>query len=138
MSCDFTSTNLTSACCNNLLAFFRPRLIWLVCVAGHALQHHAVVSEALVVSALVGGHFIPVVLFVFAAVLAGEAGFHAAISKFSIAGPSRSVSCLRRSTNDTASFFNPSCIKPMCSLPEAQRSSRRVCRMMFFCSVPFG
>lgn len=76
MSCDFTNTNLTSACCNNFLAFFRPRLIRLVCVAGHALQNHAVVSEALFVSALVGGHFIPVALFVFAAVLAGETGIH--------------------------------------------------------------
>jgi len=44
--------------------------------ANHPFQHQAVMPETLFVSALVGGHFIPVVLFIFAAVLAGETGVH--------------------------------------------------------------
>jgi len=166
MSCNFTNTNLTDARCNFGLLngdhnhyphqqkgykqqyfsesihcsrrLFFPGFFGLMLAANHPFQHQAVMPETLFVSALVGGHFIPVVFFIFAAVLAGETGIHAAISTFSISGPSRSVSCLRRSTNDTASSFSPSCIMPMCSWPDAQRSSRRVCRMISFCSLPFG
>jgi len=55
---------------------FFPGFSGLMLAANHPFQHQAVMPETLFVSALVGGHFIPVVLFIFAAVLAGETGVH--------------------------------------------------------------
>jgi len=59
---------------------FFPGFSGLMLAANHPFQHQAVVPKTLAISAFVFRHPAPLVFQIFAAVFAGETGFHAEIS----------------------------------------------------------